>query len=114
VLPKVGYRFLKPSDSHRKLHGNVKVTVGVPASVRLAHHRVNLYIGVAKRRQYLWLGTGTLKGGSGHFTAQFPFDLQHKVGRNDFVVACFVGIYKQGMSFGDSLDRRCGAKQIRF
>jgi outer membrane protein assembly factor BamB len=114
ALPRVAYKFLKPSIAHGKLHGNVRVTVAVPRSVRLARHRVTLYLGSPKRHRYLRLGAGRLNGRDGHFASRISFKLEHHVGASDFVTACFAGIYKQGMSFGDRLDRDCGASRIRF
>jgi outer membrane protein assembly factor BamB len=114
ALPRVAYRFLTPSLTHAKLHGNVLVTVAVPRSVHLARHRVTLYLGIPKGHRYLRLGAGLLTGGNGHFAARLAFKLEQHVAASDFVTACFAGIHKQGMSFGDALDKRCGAEQIRF
>lgn len=109
-LPHVTYKFGKATATH----GSVAVTVKVPSVVKLAHHRVSLYLGVVKRKRYVRLGGGTLSGRAGRFGASFKFTLQHHVAAKDFVTACFAGIYKQGMSFGDQFDRRCGAKRIGF
>jgi PQQ-like domain len=111
ALPHVSYLFGKPLSSTL---GEVKVTLSVPRSIHLAHHRISLYLGIAKHKTYVWLGTGTLAGGNGHFAGRFTFKLQHHLAAKDFVTACFAGLYKQGMSFGDHLDRHCGAQRIGF
>jgi len=86
----------------------------VPPSIRLEHRRVALYLARVRHRRYQLLGSGTLSGGAGHYSASFQFLLVNRVGPSDFVTACFGGLYRQGMEFGDGLDRRCGAARIHF
>jgi hypothetical protein len=110
ALPQIKYQFGTPTASR----GQVKVTVVVPHSIKLADHAVSLYIGRGAGKVYQLLGTGRLKGHGGRFAAGFAFKLAHHVAKKDFVTACFAGLYRQGMSYGDRLDRRCGAATIKF
>ncbi len=113
ALPRVSYHFAKATTGG-KTHGEVTVTVTVPSSIKLAHHSVSLYLGIPQGKRYMLLGTGRLAGGKGHFVGRFAFKLTSHVSGKDFVTACFAGIYKLGMSFGDHLDSRCGSNQIGF
>lgn len=110
ALPKVGYHFGTPTGNR----GQVTITVSAPPRITLGGHKASLYIGRAKSKRYFLLGTGHLHGKKGSFTASFPFKLEKHVGKKDFVTACFVGLYKQGMSYGDHLDHRCGDARIPF
>jgi outer membrane protein assembly factor BamB len=110
ALPRVGYHFGTPDGAR----GTVKITVAVPDNIHLAHHRVSLYIGRAASKRYERLGSGRLSGQDGRFAASLHFKLEKHVGKKDFVSACLAGLYRQGMSFGDRLDRHCGAATIRF
>lgn len=113
ALPRVSYHFAK-ANVRGKPEGEVTVTLAVPSSIKLAHHSVSLYLGIPQAKRYMLLGTGTLTGGNGHFVGHFAFKLAHHVSAKDFVTACFAGIYKLGMSFGDRLDSRCGSNEIGF
>jgi hypothetical protein len=110
ALPRIKYEFGTATASR----GQVKITVAVPRSIKLAKHPVSLYIGRAAGKRYQLLGTGRLEGHRGRFAAAFAFKLAHHVAKKDFVIACFAGLYRQGMSYGDRLDRRCGAAKIKF
>jgi outer membrane protein assembly factor BamB len=110
ALPHIGYRFGKPLGGM----GQVTITLKAPARIHLGGRKTSLYIGRAKTKHYELLGTGRLKGKSGTFKASFEFKLAKHVGKKDFVTACFSDLYRQNMSYGDKLDRRCGAPKIPF
>jgi outer membrane protein assembly factor BamB len=110
ALPQIKYQFGKPAGSH----GQVTITLTTPRRITLGGHQASLYIGRAKSKRYELLGTGHLHGKKGHYTATFKFKLEKHVAKADFVTACFAGLYKQGMSYGDHLDRRCGNARIPF
>jgi outer membrane protein assembly factor BamB len=114
ALPRVSYHFAKATTGRGKPHGEATVTLVVPSSIKLAHHSVSLYLGTPQTKRYTLLGTGTLTGGNGHFVGHFAFMLARHVSAKDFVTACFAGIYRLGMSFGDRLDSRCGSNEIGF
>ena len=111
VLPRVSSRRLDHSPGST---GRLRVTVRVPRAVRLRGATVASYLGRGKAKRFELLGRGRLSGRRGRFTATYAFRTISGLGKKDFAAICVRGIHRRGMSFGDRLDRSCGAASVRF
>lgn len=111
VLPRYATRRL---DRNPGRFGRLAVTVRVPRAVRLRGRTVGVYLGRRARKRYTRLGAGRLSGGRGRYRSTFGFTTVRRMGARDFIVVCVRGIHRHGMSYGDRLDRSCGAAGVRF
>ena len=111
VLPRFRTRRLDNSPGD---FGRLRVDVRVPRSVRLAGRTLGMYVGRGAMKRYTRLGVGRVSGRRGRYRATFTFRTVSRMGRRDFIALCVRGIHRQGMSFGDRLDRSCGAARVRF
>lgn len=70
--------------------------------------------GSSTRKRYVRLGAGRLAGRAGRYRATFGIRTVARLRRGEFVALCVRGIHRHGMSYGDRLDRGCGARSVRF
>lgn len=92
---------------------SLRLSAHVPRSVRLRGKTIGAYLFRRGGTTYRRLAAGRLSGGRGTFRANVRF---RPISPNskDLFVLCVRGIHRQGMSFGDALDRGCGAAAVRL
>ena len=111
VVPRYSSRRL---DGGGPRIGRVRLGVNVPSNVRLHGKTAGAYVARPATKRYVRLGAGRLTGRRGAFSTTFAFRTVARLRRGEFITFCVRDVDRQGMSFGDRLDRRCGASRVRF
>jgi hypothetical protein len=110
VMPRYRPHFTHPTPTTVL----VRVSVRLPRSVRARGHVLGIYLGRRHAKRYHRLAATHLRGRHGAFRAVMRFRAVEHVARDDFISFCIGRIWRQGIGFGDRLDRRCGAGSVHF
>lgn len=112
VLPAEKFRIRRGGADRNSL--TVRVSLRVPRNVKLAGRTYAFYVGNRGTKRYRKVAAARIRGagkGRGRVTLRFR---ALTLGKKGFTRSCITRVSRAGLNYDDRLDRRCGARSVKF